>query len=201
MIEVHKFLKKQTGHSPTNSILSAIVSHLINYDSDCLVDLAGTKVKYEWFQDIVLPLIAEFGGNVISQRLKFINLTDELDNEYRFGMQNIDSYFERRKNLASPNCGDISDITFEHLIKCREVSRRDPIMALAMFGISDEMLSTYQLMDIDTIKRISSAGIICFKPTFTDEYLSRISALNSSEIDVFLNLSAHIDMQGLYEQS
>jgi hypothetical protein len=54
-------------------------------------------------------------------------------------------------------------------------------------------------MDIDQIRRIASAGIVCFEPRFTPEFASTQAALDIDEIGTFLNLIGTIDSKGLYD--
>ena len=93
--------------------------------------------------------------------------------------------------------GEISDITFELLIKARELSRSDPLAAQVIFGINSGMVKSISNMGIDQIRQFAGAGVICFEPRFTPEFAARLAAFEASEIDVFLNIVG--DLENVYE--
>lgn len=61
------------------------------------------------------------------------------------------------------------------------------------------MIESFANMDIDQIRRVSSAGIICFEPRFTPEFAAKLAAMEASEIDAFLNVVGDLDIEGVYE--
>jgi hypothetical protein len=104
--------------------------------------------------------------------------------------------------MAANNAGgidDLSDITFELLIKARELSRHDPSAAMIMFGFSKQMVAIFSTMDIRQIRRISAAGIICFEPRFTAEFASKLTTLNTSQVEIFLNIIGDIGIDAVFE--
>jgi hypothetical protein len=83
------------------------------------------------------------------------------------------------------------------LIKARELSRDDPSAAQVIFGINSSMTGSFANMDIELIRRIANAGIICFEPRLSPEFATKMAVLDASEIDVFLNVVG--DLEDIYE--
>jgi len=55
------------------------------------------------------------------------------------------------------------------------------------------MAKSLSNMDIELIRRIANAGVICFEPRFSPEFAARLAALDASEIDVFLNVVGNLE--------
>jgi hypothetical protein len=131
--------------------------------------------------------------------VKLLNLNDEHLASYQLAIAKSSDFTDRFFARDTRPFGEISDLTCELLIKARELSRRDPSAAQVIFGISGGMIKSVANMDIDQIRRVSGAGIICFEPRFTPEFATKLAALEASEIDAFLNVVGHIEMEGVYE--
>ena len=66
-----------------------------------------------------------------------------------------------------------------------------------IFGVNGGMAESFANMDIEIIRRISNAGILCFEPRMTPEFAAKMAALDASEIDIFLNIIG--GMEVIYE--
>lgn len=185
------------------SLLSKIVAEkLLKNDGPVSINFESiSRVSTIFFQDFLFPLILEFGHDAVYKRISLINLSDSINLSYQETMSKSSEYVGRiiDKHKHMNKFGDISSITFELLIKAREVSRRDPSAAHIIFGMDSTMIESIAVMDIEQIRRISCSGVICFEPRFTTEFASRLAALNADEVDMFLNVAGGIEMDGIYD--
>ena len=179
--------------------LSKIITEkLINSENECLIDFEGiSNVSPLFFQDFIFPLVIEFGSHTLNNKLRLINLKDDHLISYRAACDQSSDYLDKLSARQTKSCGDISDLTLELLIKARELSRLDPSVAQTIYGINSSMAKTFSNMDIELIRRIANAGVICFEPRFSPEFAARLAALDASEIDVFLNIVG--DLEDFYE--
>jgi hypothetical protein len=200
MISLKGLFKRNTLNDQGARLSKIVTGHLVNSDEQCLVDFDGVStISSLFFQDFIFPLVIEFSGETITNRLKLINLSDEHVAYYQLACEKSSDYLDRVAARQTRPFGDISDLTFELLIKARELSRRDPSAAQVIFGINNGMIESFANMDIDQIRRVSSAGIICFEPRFTPEFAAKLAAMEASEIDAFLNVVGDLDIEGVYE--
>ena len=144
-------------------------------------------------------MVIEFGSEAITNRLELINLNHDHLASYQKACTQTSDFMERIYARQTRPFGDISDLSFELLIKARELSRRDPSAAQLIFGIRKGMTEAFATMDIDQIRRVASAGVICFEPRFTPEFATKLAALEASEIDMFLNAVGGTDMESVYD--
>lgn len=179
--------------------LSKIITEkLINSEDECLVDFDGVaNVSPLFFQDFIFPLVIEFGSHALDNRLRLINLKDEHLSSYQAACDQTSVYMDKLSARQTRSFGDISDLTCELLIKARELSRRDRSTAQLIFGINNSMAELFANMDIELIRRIANAGIVCFEPRFSPEFTAKLAALDASEIDIFLNIVG--DLEDIYE--
>lgn len=200
MISLKGLFKRNTLNDHGARLTKIVRANLVNSDEQCLVDFADiSTVSSLFFQDFIFPLALEFGGETITNRLKLINLSDEHLASYELAFAKSSDYLDRISARQTRPFGDISDLTFELLIKARELSRSDPSAAQIIFGINNGMIESFANMDIDQIRIVSSAGIICFEPRFTPEFAAKLAAMDASEIDVFLNVVGGLDIEAVYE--
>ncbi len=195
-----KIYKRNTLDSEGADLSKIVTEHLLNSEKPCSIDFDSIiKVTDVFFQDFLFPLILEFGSETIKNKVRLIHLSDDHHLSYNAALLKSHSYLERVVSRYKNNFGDISDISCELLIKARELSRRDPSAAHVIFGLSSGMIECLAKMDIDQIRRISSSGVVCFEPRFTNEFASKLNALQADEIDMFLNVIGTVDMEGVYE--
>lgn len=200
MISLRGLFKRNTLNDQGTRLCRIITENLINSDEECFIDFDGiSSVSALFFQDFIFPIVLELGSETVTNRVKLLNLNDEHLASYQLAIAKSSDFTDRFFARDTRPFGEISDLTCELLIKARELSRRDPSAAQVIFGISGGMIKSVANMDIDQIRRVSGAGIICFEPRFTPEFATKLAALEASEIDAFLNVVGHIEMEGIYE--
>lgn len=200
MISLRGLFKRNTLNDQGTRLCRIITENLINSDEECFIDFDGiSSVSTLFFQDFIFPIVLELGSETVTNRVKLLNLNDEHLASYQLAIAKSSDFTDRFFARDTRPFGEISDLTCELLIKARELSRRDPSAAQVIFGISGGMIKSVANMDIDQIRRVSGAGIICFEPRFTPEFATKLAALEASEIDAFLNVVGHIEMEGVYE--
>ena len=200
MISLRGLFKRNTLNDQGTRLCRIITENLINSDEECFIDFDGiSSVSTLFFQDFIFPIVLELGSEAVTNRVKLLNLNDEHLASYQLAIAKSSDFTDRFFARDTRPFGEISDLTCELLIKARELSRRDPSAAQVIFGISGGMIKSVANMDIDQIRRVSGAGIICFEPRFTPEFATKLAALEASEIDAFLNVVGHIEMEGVYE--
>jgi STAS-like domain of unknown function (DUF4325) len=200
MISLKGLFKRNTLNDQGTRLSRIITENLVNSDEECLVDFDGvSSASVLFFQDFLFPLVLDFGSETVTNRLKLVNLKDEHLASYQEACSKTSDYMERISARQKRPFGDISDLTCELMIKARELSRHDPSEAQVIFGISGGMIASFANMDLDQIRRVANAGIICFEPRFTPKFAAKLAALETSEIDVFLNVVGQIEMEGIYD--
>jgi len=198
MISLKGLFKRNNLNNQGGRLSKVITEKLVKSEDACLVDFEGIAMASPlFFQDFIFPLVIEFGSHVIGNRLRLINLKDDHIASYNDACAQASDYMERLSARQPRSFGDISDLTFELLIKARELSRSDPPAAKVIFGIDSVMVEFISNMDIDQIRRFAGAGVICFEPRFTPEFAARLASYEASEIDVFLNVLG--DLENVYE--
>jgi hypothetical protein len=189
MISLQKLFKRDSFNNQGNRLSKIVREKLLNTNEECSLDFAGIPfISPQFFQDFIFPLVIEFGSHDLDNKLRFINLKDDHLVSYRKACDQTSAYIDRLSSRDINLFGDMSDITLELLIKARELSRTDPSATRVIFGINSGMAKSFANMDIEMIRRIANAGIICFEPRFTPEFAAKMVALNATEIDVFLNI-------------
>ncbi len=186
MISLKGLFKRNTLNDQGARLSTIVTKKLVNSDEQCFVDFDGIlTISPLFFQDLIFPLVLEFGSETITNRLKLTNLNNDHLASYKEACAKTSDYMERISARHVMPFGDISDLTFELLIKARELSRRDPSDARVIFGINSEMIESFANMDIDQIRRLAFAGVVCFEPRFTPEFAAKLATLEVSEVDVF----------------
>ena len=198
MICLKRLFKHQTLNNQGTRLSKIITEKLTNSEHECFVDFDGvSNVSPLFFQDFIFPLVIEFGSHALNNRLRLINLKDEHLSSYQAACDQTSAYMDKLSTRQARSFGDISELTCELLIKARELSRRDPSEAQVIFGINSSMAGFFANMDIELIRRIANAGIVCFEPRFSPEFTAKLAALDASEIDIFLNIVG--DLEDIYE--
>lgn len=197
MISIQKLFKRDCLNNQ-GARLSKIARKQLLDSGECYLDFSGVPhISPQFFQDFIFPLVIEFGSHDLNNKLFFENIKDAHLTSFKAACDQISDYVD---NLASNNTnlfGEISDLTFELLIKARELSKTDLSKTQIIFGINGGMAESFANMDIELIRRISNAGILCFEPRLTPEFAAKMAALDASEMDVFLNIIG--GMEGIYE--
>ena len=189
MICLKGLFKREILNNQGTRLSKIITEKLLNSEDECLVDFAGVAtVSPLFFQDFIFPIVIEFGGHALNNRLRLINIKNEHISFYQAACNQIVVYMDKLSVRQTRSGCDISDLNIELLIKARELSRRDPSAAQVIFGINSSMAGFFSNMDIELIRRIANAGIICFEPRLSPEFAAKMAALDASEIDVFLNI-------------
>lgn len=198
MISLKELFNRDTLNNQGTRLSKIITEKLINSEDECLIDFdCISDVSPLFFHDFIFPIVIEFGGHALNNRLRFINFKDEHSSSYQAARDQISVYMDKLSVRQTRPVCDISDLNIELLIKARELSRRDPSAAQVIFGINSSMAGFFSNMDIELIRRIANAGIICFEPRLSPEFAARLTALDASEIDVFLNIVG--DLEDFYE--
>ena len=189
MFSLKELFKRDTLDNQGQELSKMIRQKMLQSDDLCFVDFAGIdNVTPLFFQDFIFPLVIEFGGHVLDNKLKFNNLKEHHLVAYRAAISQISDYMDKLSSRQTSPFGDISDLTLELLLKAREMSRTDPAATQVVFGFNSDMIESFAVMDIELIRRIANAGVICFELRLSPEFATRLAALDPSEIDVFLNV-------------
>ena len=189
MFSLKELFKRDSLDNQGQELSKMIRQKMLQSDDLCFVDFAGIdNVTSLFFQDFIFPLVIEFGGHVVDNKLRFNNLKDHHLAACRTAINQISDYMDRLASRQTSPFGDISDLTLELLLKARELSRTDPAATHAIFGFNSDMIESFAAMDIETIRGIAGAGVICFELRLSPEFATRLAALDPSEIDVFLNV-------------
>ena len=189
MFILKELFKRDTLTNQGEELSKMIRQKMLQSDDLCFVDFAGIdNVTSLFFQDFIFPLVIEFGGHVVDNKIKFSHLKDHHLAAYRAAINQISDYMDRLVSRQTSPFGDISDLTLELLLKARELSRTDPAATQVVFGFNSDMIESFAVMDIELIRRIANAGVICFELRLSPEFATRLAALDPSEIDVFLNV-------------
>lgn len=185
--------------SGQGTLLSKIVAKNLHKSNDVIhVDFEGiVDVKPIFFQEFLFPLVSEFDDEELGTRLKLINLTDDHQKAYKKAYDDSNIQIERLFGQYHQDFIDFSDITCEFLMKAREILKREPAMGQAVFGLDSTMGEIVANMNFGMIRRIANSGLICFAPRFSAEFAEKLSTLELSEIDAFLNIAG--DMTGIYD--
>lgn len=198
MISIKAIFKRETLHRQGTLLTKIITQKLVSSSEVCEIDFDGiTHIEPVFFQEFIFPLTIEFGSDVLKERLNFLNLNAEHLAIFNEACNGAGPYIENLFVRYNKSFGDISNITCELMIKAREIARRDEMAARAIFGINKDMIGLIANMDIEMIRRISNAGLICFEPRFSIEFAAKMASLEASEIDMFLNIAGNIE--GVYE--
>jgi hypothetical protein len=198
MICLKGLFKREILNNQGTRLSKIITEKLLNSEDECLVDFAGVAtVSPLFFQDFIFPIVIEFGSHALDKKLRLINLKDDHLASYRAACDQSSAYIDKLSARQTRSFGDLSDLTCELLIKARELSRDDPSAAQVIFGINSSMAESFANMDIELIRRIANAGIICFEPRLSPEFATKMAVLDASEIDVFLNVVG--DLEDIYE--
>ena len=147
-----------------------------------------------FFQELLLPLVAEFGADFLKSNFEIANVNPDVEEIMTSGLNNSDDDFDQR-TLVQNREGDVElyKLNLAWLIKARELARENPMLAELMMGISDEeMRSALSQLSIQDIQYIAQSGWLCFSPRFTSKLIHNVTARKHEVVDVLLGLSGSL---------
>ena len=159
------------------------------------LDFEGIEtITQGFFQELLLPLVAEFGADFLKINLQIANVNPDVEEIITSGLNNSDDDFDQR-TLVQNREGDVElyKLNLAWLIKARELARENPMLAELMMGISDEeMRSALSQLSIQDIHYIAQSGWLCFSPRFTSKLIQNVTARQHEVVDLLLGLSSSL---------
>ena len=159
------------------------------------LDFEGIEtITQGFFQELLLPLVAEFGADFLKINLQIANVNPDVEEIITSGLNNSDDDFDQR-TLIQNREGDVElyKLNLAWLIKARELARENPMLAELMMGISDEeMRSALGQLSIQDIQYIAKSGWLCFSPRFTSKLIQNVTARQHEVVDLLLGLSGSL---------
>jgi len=159
------------------------------------LDFEGIETLTQgFFQELILPLVAEFGADFLKSNLQIANINPDVEEIMTSGFNNSDDDFDQR-TLIQNREGDVElyKLNLAWLIKARELARENPMLAELMMGISDEeMRSALSQLSIQDIQHIAQSGWLCFSPRFTSKLIQNVTAQQHEVVDLLLGLSGSL---------
>ncbi|MFM8341994.1 MAG: STAS-like domain-containing protein [Methylomonas sp.] len=159
------------------------------------IDFEGIKtITFGFFQELFLPLVAEFGADFLKSELRVENMTTSIDSTMQSAFQNLEEYFDKRMVLTHLSCdAEIYSINHAWLIKAREVARQNPVLTELILGITDEsMRQTLSSLSLEDIEFIAQSNWLCFTPRFSSQFLTNINKEHSPIVETMLGLTGSI---------
>ena len=159
------------------------------------VDFDGVEtITQGFFQELLLPLVAEFGADFLRSNLKVANVTPDIEEIIKSAFNKGDGYVDQCALVHNKECDvEIYELNLAWLIKARELASENPILAELTMGIGDkEMRSALSQLSIKDIQRIAQSGWLCFSPRFTTHFIQSISTRPHEVVDVLLGLSGSL---------
>lgn len=147
-----------------------------------------------FFQELLLPLVAEFGADFLKGNLQIANVNTDVEEIMTSGFNNSDDNFDQRTLVQNRECDvELYKLNLAWLIKARELARENPMLAELMMGISDEeMRSALSQLSIQDIQHIAQSGWLCFSPRFTSKLIQNVTARKHEVVDMLLGLSGSL---------
>ncbi len=144
-----------------------------------------------FFQELFLPLVAEFGADFLNSKLQLLNMTAHIDSMMKSAFKNLDAYFEKRTATNHVDCDEeIYAMNLAWLIKAREIARKNPVLTELILGITDEaMRVTLGQMSFDDIEYIARSNWLCFSPRFSPQFIQSMDSQSPLTVGVMLGMS------------
>jgi hypothetical protein len=191
-IVVKSFTDLKTPQPCDGKKLASLARECFANQQTLTVDFEGVQaITPGFFQELVLPLLAEFGAGFLKNKLQLANMAPEIDEIMKSAFNNLDDYFERHGALHNKACDtEIYELNLTWLIKARELARENAILAELMMGIAEEdmRLEISQLSNED-IHHIAQSGWLCFSPRFTSHFIRSMTHRQHDIVDVLLGFS------------
>ena len=159
------------------------------------LDFEGIEtITQGFFQELLLPLVAEFGADFLKSNLQIANVNPDVEEIMTSGLNNSDDDFDQRTLIQNRECDvELYKLNLAWLIKARELARENPMLAELMMGISnEEMRSALSQLSIQDIQYIAQSGWLCFSPRFTSKLIQNVTARKHEVVDVLLGLSGSL---------
>ena len=159
------------------------------------LDFEGIEtITQGFFQELLLPLVAEFGADFLKINLQIANVNPDVEEIMTSGLNNPDDDFDQRTLIQNRECDvELYKLNLAWLIKARELARENPMLAELMMGISDEeMRSALGQLSIQDIQYIAQSGWLCFSPRFTSKLIQNVTSRKHEVVDVLLGLSGSL---------
>ena len=159
------------------------------------LDFEGIEtITQGFFQELLLPLVAEFGADFLKINLQIANVNPDVEEIMTSGLNNPDDDFDQGAHIQNKECDvELYKLNLAWLIKARELTRENPMLAELMMGISnEEMRSALSQLSIQDIQHIAQSGWLCFSPRFTSKLIHNITARKHEVVDVLLGLSGSL---------
>ena len=196
-IQLKQYLTTGLSGNDGQDLAHRLLGALANSDEHYFLDFSGLHdIPSPFLQQLLTPLAQQYGPEYVKQRINPINMDEQTASAYTDALALQNHEIENAHETLP--FGDLSDITLDVLFKAREMARQDPSSAQLLFGVDSTMVKVLARMSFDQIKRASSAGIFCFQLRFTPEFATRLSALDASGVDVFLNVVGDYNLEGVY---
>lgn len=173
-IYVNSLVDVKTAPSNQGKYLSKQVRCCFVSKQALTLDFEGLQLTSQrFFQELFLPLVAEFGAEFISANLSVINLNAQNTEIMKMAFNNLDNYFEQLMSSCTPQCNaEIFDMNLSWLFKARELSYLDPLQAELVMGIADENLRlAISQLTMEDIQRLAKSGWLCFAPRFNAKFI------------------------------
>jgi hypothetical protein len=159
------------------------------------LDFEGIEtITQGFFQELLLPLVAEFGADFLKSNLQIAHVNPDVEEIMTSGLNNSDDDFDQRTLIQNRECDvELYKLNLAWLIKARELARENPMLAELMMGISnEEMRSALSQLSIQDIQYIAQSGWLCFSPRFTSKLIQNVTAREHEVVDVLLGLSGSL---------
>ena len=145
------------------------------------------EVTEQFFQELFFPLIAEYGAEVVKERLGFANL-----GKFGDAMEHAldaDAYIDRKQGiLECEGDQEIFEINLSMLIKARELCRTNRVCAKAIFGMKDDdLIAAISEATYGQLQHLARSGWLCYAPRFSIQTL--LTSIGREPIDALLTLS------------
>ncbi|MFA5922571.1 MAG: DUF4325 domain-containing protein [Methylococcaceae bacterium] len=194
-IVVKSITDLKTPQSCHGKNLSRLARECFANQQPLTVDFEGVQtITQAFFQELFLPLVAEFGADFLKSKLLVANIAPDIDEIMKSAFSNLDDYFDQRTIILNRDCDEeIYELNLAWLIKAREFTRENSILAELMLGITEEeMRSAISKLSIEDIQHIAQSGWLCFSPRFTTNFIQIMTTRQHEMVDVLLGLSGSL---------
>ncbi|WAR45955.1 STAS-like domain-containing protein [Methylomonas rapida] len=160
------------------------------------IDFKDVKsITLGFFQELFLPLIAEFGSDFLKSKLKIVNMAGYIDNMMQSAFKNLEVYFDKLTAIDELGCDEeIYAMNQAWLIKAREIARENPVLTELVLGITDEtMRLAVERLSLEDIDFIARSNWLCFTPRFSSQFIQNINRESPPMVEAMLGLSGTID--------
>ncbi len=94
---------------------------------------------------------------------------------------------------------ELSALAAEFLMQARDMCLNDPAGAKVVFGLDELLSDTVAHLTMRQIQAVADSGIFCFQLRFSPEFADRLAAIDTSELDIFLNAAGHADFEDVFD--